>query len=80
MVSTVGLGLEMAYKGWSVELNMGAQRIIRGTTRKTMGLFQWEAMEVARQWVQEKTDDFYEGRNRGDYKKIKKNFFSPPLM
>ena len=44
-----------------------------------MGLFQWEAMEVARQWVQEKTDD-YEGRNRVDYKKIKKNFFSPPLM
>ena len=45
-----------------------------------MGLFQWEAMEVARQWVQEKTDDYYEGRNRVDYKKIKKNFFSPPLM
>ena len=32
MFSAVGLGLEMAYKGWPVELVMGVHGIIRATT------------------------------------------------
>ena len=79
MVSAVGLGLEMAYKGRSVELIMWAQGITRGTTKKTMGVFQREAVEVAWQWMQEKTEGCYKERYREDFVKIK-NFFSPPPM
>ena len=80
MVSTVGLGIEMASKGLPVEVNMGAKGISKRTAERTMGLFQLGAVEVARQWMQEKTEGCYKGWNSVAYMKIKINFFFPPLM
>ena len=80
MGSTVGLGITMAYKGWPEEVNMGAQGITKRTAEKTLGLFQLGAVEVARLWMQEKTESSYKGRNREDYMKTKVKFFSPPPM
>ena len=81
MVSTVVLGVEIVFQGLlPVGVNMGDKGITKSTAEKTMGLFQLGAVEVARQWMQEKAESCYKEMYRVDYMKIKMNFFSPLPM
>jgi len=80
MISTAGLGFQKALEWLPLDVNMRNQGITKFLTEESMGVSQLGAVGVARQWIQKKTEGSYEERNREDYMKIKRNFFSPPPM
>ena len=81
MISTDGSVFKMSLKRMPVEVIMRDQGNTESPTEiNKEGLCQLGAVNVAVQWMQKKTEGCNMKRNREDYMKIKRNFFSPPPM